>query len=405
MNKDYVKPDILVYRLAQTIGFITSTLLFRKKTLRNEIKGVKGAYVVIANHEAQLDAANLICATSRPMTFVASNSFYRSLSRPVHFLLKKLAVIPKQQFQTSLNEMKKIKAVTDSGNPLVIYPAGLMCEDGLSTPIPRGTYKFLKWLGVDVYAARTTGTYFAQPKWAKKTRPGRTYIDIYKLLSAEELESMSIEEIETTANTALMFDAYRDQEKYLCRYCNSDVIEGLENVLYMCPHCGKEFSVAVKNKTNIFCSECGFEEMSDKYSFLHLKSRIGKEMRYVSDWSREIFKKVKESIKNAPDTVLTLKTKIHIIDKARCKFCEVGSGILSLSEKLITLKGEINGEAVDLNAATASYPVLPFMPGRYIELQIKDKIYRCVPDDGRQVMKFINHLKAFYELKFSKKEQ
>ena len=399
MQKDYVKPNGAVYCLAQALGLFMSTFVFRKKTLRNEIKGVKGAYVVIANHEAQLDAANIICATRRRMTFVASNSFYESL--PVHGLLEKLAVIPKQQFQTSITEMKKIKAVTDSGNPLVIYPAGLMCEDGLSTPIPRGTYKFLKWLGVDVYAARTTGTYFAQPKWAKKMRPGRTYMDIYKLMSADEVKSLSLEDIEEKVNGALLFDAYREQEKYLCRYSQNENIEGLQNVLYMCPNCEKEFSVKVKDKSSIYCTECGYEEKSDGYAFLHLKGVIGKELRYVSDWSRQIFKKVKEDIRNAPDTVLAVKTKIHIIDHARHRFYEAGSGILSISQKIISLKGEINGASLDIAAATANYPTLPFGPGRYIELQIKDKIYRCVPEDGRQVMKFINHIKAFYELKFS----
>lgn len=28
-----------------------------------------------------------------------------------------------------------------------------MCEDGISTPIPAETFKFLKWLGVDVYVS------------------------------------------------------------------------------------------------------------------------------------------------------------------------------------------------------------------------------------------------------------
>jgi hypothetical protein len=51
--------------------------------------------------------------------------------------------------------MKKMKAVVEAGQPLAIYPAGLMCEDGLSTPIPKATYKFLKWMNVDVYMART----------------------------------------------------------------------------------------------------------------------------------------------------------------------------------------------------------------------------------------------------------
>ena len=79
-----------------------------------------------------------------------------------------MGVIPKQQFQTTVTDMKNMKAVVEAGQPLVIYPAGLMCEDGLSTPVPKATYKFLKWMNVDVYMARTEGSYFVMPKWSKK---------------------------------------------------------------------------------------------------------------------------------------------------------------------------------------------------------------------------------------------
>jgi len=144
----YTRPNLLLYRLAQAVSWFVAAFVFRRRVLRNEIKGKQGAYVVIANHQAAYDFVNLIGLTRRPMTFVISSSFYNSL--PIKGLLDKLGVIPKQQFQTSVQNMKKMKSVIAQGQPLVIYPAGLMCEDGLSTPIPAATYKFLKWLGADV---------------------------------------------------------------------------------------------------------------------------------------------------------------------------------------------------------------------------------------------------------------
>ena len=44
------KQSILVYRFVQAISIIVSKLIFRCKTLRNEIKGKEGPFVVIANH-------------------------------------------------------------------------------------------------------------------------------------------------------------------------------------------------------------------------------------------------------------------------------------------------------------------------------------------------------------------
>jgi len=93
---DYVKPNIFYYRIAQGASALVSSLIFRRKMLRNEIKGKKGAFVVIANHEAALDFVNLIGASSRPMSFVISKAFFSTL--PIRGFMEKMGVIPKQQF-------------------------------------------------------------------------------------------------------------------------------------------------------------------------------------------------------------------------------------------------------------------------------------------------------------------
>lgn len=402
MNKDlYVKPNMLAYRSAQALCFVLATFVFKRKFIRNEIKGVEDAYVVVANHQCSLDFVNLLNATKKPLTFVLSNSFFNSL--PVNGILKSLGVIPKQQFQTTVSDMKKMKAVIESGAGLVIYPAGLMCEDGVSTPIPEATYKFIKWLDADVYAAHTTGTYFCKPKWTTGIRSGRTYLDIYKLLTKEALEKMTVGEVRAIVEEALLFNAYEDQERLLIKYKNCDNIEGLENVLYQCPNCGKEFTVSVREKHKICCSACGYEERCDEYGFLHNDKGLGVEYRQVPDWSRHIYEELKAYISEHPDFSVSAPTKIHMIDYDKHKFMEVGEGTVSLCKDHFTLTGKINGEAVDCVIPSAKTPTLPFSPGRHIEIQNGQEIYRCVLDDGRLAMKFINTLKIFYELNSSKK--
>lgn len=392
----YTRPNLLLYRLAQVISWFVATFVFRRRVLRNEIKGEKGAYVVIANHQAAYDFVNLIGLSRRPMTFVISNSFYNSL--PIKGILDKLGVIPKQQFQTSVRDMKKMKWVIAQGQPLVIYPAGLMCEDGLSTPIPAATYKFLKWLGADVYVARTKGTYFAMPKWAKGMRPGRTQIDVYKLFSVEELDSMAVEQIRGIAEEALLFDAYREQDALRIRYRGNRNLEGLEHVLYQCPHCGTEFSMEVRGGAALHCTACGYEQTADEYAMLTNTGGVGDGVRYVSDWSRLICRRLKESVEQGGETELSCGTKVCMIDPRKQKFCEVGEGILTVSKSGVCLKGMINGERETISVPISAIPTLPFGPGKYLEVQRGDAIYRCLPNDGKLVMKMINLIKIFHEL-------
>lgn len=393
------KQNMFLYRITQIASVVASKIMFKKRILRNEIKNVKGPFVVIANHQSKLDFVNLIGATRQPMHFVVSDSFYNTL--PVKGIMNKIGVIPKQQFQTTLKDLMLMKSVIEEGRILVIYPAGLMSEDGLSTPIPEATYKFLQWLEADVYVAKTSGTYFAMPKWARKKRPGRTYLDIYKLFSKEKLHEMSINEIKDATDNALLFDAYREQENLLIKYKGNSNIEGLENVLYMCPNCKKEFTISVKDRTKICCSCCGFEQECDEFAFMHNSKGIGEEIRYVSDWSKIIYNELKEKIENDENVILSTGSTIQMIDPEKHKFVDVGNTALLLTRDGFKLYGFINGEEVRLTIPIKKFASLPFSPGKYIELQHGEVIYRCLLDDGKLAMKFINMVKIFYELNLS----
>jgi len=391
----YRRPSPLHYRIAQLVSWFVASFIFKRKILRNEIKDAQGPFVVIANHQAALDFVNLIGVRRRPMSFVLSWSFYSTL--PIKGFLDKMGVIPKQQFQTSVTDMKRMKAVIENGEALVIYPAGLMCEDGLSTPIPRATYKFLKWLGADVYVARSAGSYFVMPKWAKGLRPGRTELDIYKLFDSAELKSLSVEEIRRRSDEALLYDAYREQEAILCTYSGGDNIQGLEKVLYMCPHCGAEHSMEVRDRNTLFCTGCGYAQQSDVYGFLHKVSGHGEEIRYVSDWNRLILRRLAEKIEAGEDFV-SAPVRIKTVEPREHCFADAGEGVLSLDRDGFHVRAVIGGKVRNFDIPIVNIPTLPFSPGKYLELQLDREIFRCQPVDGRQVMKIINMLKILHTM-------
>ena len=399
----YRRPDLFCYRVAQTAAWALSSFVFRRKMLRNEIRRVKGPYVVIANHQCALDFVNLIGATRRPMHFVISNSFYSTL--PVKNIMDKIGVIPKQQFQTSVNDLKQIKAVIDAGEPVVIYPAGLMCEDGLSTPIPAATYKFLKWLGVDVYVARCQGSYFVMPKWTKGMRPGRTTMDIYQLFTKEELAELDLETIQQKTDQALLFDAYREQDANPQKYAKTNQILGLEHVLYQCPSCYQEFTMEVDGNDRICCKACGYAQRSDAWGFFHRDSDHGEEIRYVSDWSKWIYRRMQQRLEQGEEISLITETDIQMIDEQKHKFVSVGRGMLRLDQQEFCLSGTIGEEEICIQIPVGSVPTLPFKPGKYLEVQHGKQIYRCVLSDGRLVMKYINLVKILYTIRQSELEK
>lgn len=381
----YKMPEFLPYALAQAAAWLIAVFVFRRRVLRNEIRNIKGGFVVIANHECALDFVNLIGLTLRRMTFVLSLSFYSTL--PFKKIFDRLGVITKQQFQTELRDILRMKAVAAAGAPLVLYPAGLMCEDGVSTPVPRGTWSLFRMLDVDVYMARTTGTYHVMPKWSKKLRPGRTYMDVYRLFSREELHSLSDDEIRRRTDEALAFDAYEDQEKLKIAYRGCDNVEGLEHVVYQCPVCGRKYTIRAAGNT-LSCDSCGFTAKADRFGLLHSNET---DIRYISAWTSAILKKLKCELTD--ESSISLPCTVCTIDASRHCFQETGSGTVVLTAREISLKGSNNGGDLDICQSVSSFPTLPFSPGRYFEIQNGQEIYRCCPEEGKYVMEFINTLK------------
>lgn len=386
--------DMLRYRIAQGASWLVSRLIFRVKYKRNHLKYAKGPYVVIANHQAALDFVNLITATSRPMTFVISRSFFSTL--PIRGFIEKMGVIPKQQFQTTATDLKKMKREIDAGRSVAIYPAGLMCEDGLTTPIPTATYKLLKWLGVDVYMARTRGAYHVMPKWGKGFRPGRTYMDIYKLFDAKELAQMPLSIVRERTEEALEFDAYREQEKDRSRHMGQSV-QGLENVLYRCPHCAMAYTITTPDKQTFLCTACGFTAKSDPYGLLECPAEQETKVRYISDWSLQIQQQMERELRSGKLTRLSCATEILTVHPKKPKFQPTGSGTLTLENGILTLEGHNDGQPVSVRAEAAAFPILPFSPGKHLEVQDGNQIYRCRLSDGRQVMAFIHMLKLSHK--------
>lgn len=398
------KQNKVVYYFIRFLAWVVSKFVFKRKFLRNEIKGKKGPFVIIANHEAALDFVNLIGATRRPITFVISNSFYSTL--PCRPIVSRFGMLPKQQFQTSLKDICSMKSAIDNGKILAIYPAGLMSDDGNSTPIPVATYSFLKWIKADIYVARTVGTYFSMPKWRKGgLRRGRTYMDIYKLFDKDEIGEMDVELIRERTIEAIDFDAYDDQEKHLVKYKKSNNIEGLEDVLYMCPHCHKEFTVEVRDKSVIYCKECGYAQKADEYGFLHKISEVGEEIRHPSKWGVLIHNTLKSRIEAGIETEMSTKVTIHMIDKKTKKYAPCGEGELTLSKEHFSFVGKIREEDTELTIPIAPFASLPFKPGKYFEIQNGQDIFRCYPEDGRIVTKLVYMVQIYYDVHNKECEQ
>jgi 1-acyl-sn-glycerol-3-phosphate acyltransferase len=291
----YKKPNSFVYGLFYAICKVIGKLCFNLKILRNETKNVKEneSFVVLANHEASIDFIPVACAVRRKIHFVISNSFYETL--PIKSLMSACGVLPKNQFQTMVEDLKKMKLCIENGMPVAIFPAGLMTADGVTTPIPTSTGKSLKWFDKDVYIAKSVGSYLTCPKWSKKMRKGQITVDVYKFMSKEEIRETDEKEIQRRIEKELYFNAYENQLANPIKYKGGNDIRGFENVLYKCPNCKTEYSTVVEGKSLIKCTACKYQALADNYGFLN---KVGENevFKLPNKWFELIESELKEEI-------------------------------------------------------------------------------------------------------------
>lgn len=389
----YKKTSIVVYGVFRFFSGIISKYLYNPQVIRNEIKNIEGPFILIANHQSALDAMNIVIQYKGKLRIVFGNNYYYSLSKIVQKLADACGVIHKQQFQSQLSDLIKIKNVIRQGEALLIFPAGLMCEDGLSTPVPEATASFLNSLRADIYMARLTGTYFVMPKWSSKNRRGKTKIDIYKLLSSDELITRSESEIKEVLDEAMYFDAYKDQEQDQFTYKNGENAEGLENVVYHCPVCKNKYTIKA-DYNRLSCSACGFTQTMDNMGFLHCENSE-QEVRHVSEWAEWILRQRKLEI--GPDFSMTTAAKISVMDGKGKGFRVAGEGTVILNNTSVILDGVIDGIHQRIEKSVRNFPSLPFVPGKRFEIQHGNISYRCFPDNPETVMEWINTLKILHK--------
>lgn len=396
-KKSYREPNKFVVSIGKGISKFLCKYIYNVKIVGNELDDQAGRCVIIANHESVIDVLPTYAIVPPKTHFVISKAMMQTL--PIAPLIEMSGAISKNQFQTSALDMRRMKAVLDHDEPLLLFPAGLMTESGASTPIPLATAKVLKWFKSDVYVARLNGTYLTNPKWSNVKRKGEITIEIYKLASKEDFDIMTDEQAADLVTEHLSFDAYRHNDEKKVYYKNGDNVQGLEYVLYKCPCCHKEFTIYARGKNKLVCEECGYAVKSDNYGKLSLIGVGDPIFEYPSDWHAFIEESVYEFVKEHPNFYYETPAEIHAINEKKHKYEPVGRGTIGFDFDKFVMEGTMNGKPFVETISTQAFPILPFRPGAYFEIQHGEQIYRIIPDNPEIVMKWIFTLKATFRLK------
>ena len=243
----------------------------------------EGQIVMIANHASRVDYQFTAppCYPKKLNYVVGYNEFFRF---PTSWLLPTMQVIPKKNFTPDAHALRQILRVIAAGGNICLMPEGMSSITGMAQPVISGGAKLLKKLGVPVYYSKISGGYLTYTKHCLDQRKGRIDVVVDRMFTAEQLKTLSVEEIEDTMNRLLAHDDYMWNRQARVRFDGKgQMARRLDTLLYLCPKCGAKYEMDCEGNT-MTCRKCGNRiEMDETCQIRPVGDSVCPEL--VTDWT------------------------------------------------------------------------------------------------------------------------
>ena len=279
-----LRPVFLIQILIRILSmFDLIPVKFTYTTHGMEKVGKKEPCLILMNHSSfvDLEIASRIFFPRRYGIVTTSDSFVGPLMR---WLMPLLGCIPTQKFVSDVSLIRDMQyMLKEKQTSVLMYPEASYSFDGTATPLPRKMGILLKKLGVPVVTVITHGAFARQPLYNElKKRKVQISADVTCLFTAEDLKVMSVAELDARLDEMFSFDNFRWQQDNGVIIDEPYRADGLNRILYKCPHCSVEGKTEGTG-TTLICHHCGAEYELTELGFLQAKDPI---FTHIPDWYR-----------------------------------------------------------------------------------------------------------------------
>ena len=263
--------------------YVLCKMLLKGKQYKIEkinMEGLKPPYLILSNHQHFMDfkLAGIATYPHRVNNVVNLDGYYH-----MGWLMELIGAIATRKFSMDLHLIKSIKKVLKRGDVCCIYPEARYTPIGTTAMLPESLGKIVKMMKVPLVTTVHRGNYLYSPFWDfRRKRKVPFHTTLTQTLTAEQIEQMSVEEINEVIKKALEYDEYRYQKENGILITEPFRAEGLHKVLYQCPHCKTESKMDSKG-SEIFCTECGKRwNLNEDGSLSALEGET--EFSHIPDW-------------------------------------------------------------------------------------------------------------------------
>ena len=200
------------------------------KVEKINMEGLEPPYMILSNHMHFIDFELAAMATwPHPVSNVVSIDGYVIKG----FLLEWIGAIATRKFTTDIALVKSIRHVLKRGDVLAMYPEARYSPCGTTAFLPESLGKLVRMNKVPVVAVVHRGNHLRAPFWDfRKKRHLPLHTTFTKILSPEQIEKMTVAEINEAIRQALQYDDHRYQKENGILIKDEFRAEGLHKVLY-----------------------------------------------------------------------------------------------------------------------------------------------------------------------------
>ncbi|MDD6395359.1 MAG: 1-acyl-sn-glycerol-3-phosphate acyltransferase [Firmicutes bacterium] len=242
-------------------------------------------YLILGNHTSELDPLMVICSVPGVVHALASDHLFKHaiFDKFVRYIAEPIPIVRAQMDLASIKEALQAKK---DGGSILIFPEANCCFNAKTSHISHATAKLIRQFKIPVAIFNTKGGYLTHPRWANSWRRGKTTCELVKVIEADELAKMSVDEIYDAIGEALDFNDMEYQREQMVYYHGHDLLDGVERALYHCPKCYR-LNTLKSDGDYIGCTECGYRVKMNHYGFFEGDGVIFDSIDKWDDWQRE----------------------------------------------------------------------------------------------------------------------
>ena len=387
--------------IALLIGLLCKIALIGQKYKIDKINmdGLKPPFIMLSNHMYFIDFELSALGTfpHRVNNVVTIDGYYR---RP--WLMELIGAICTRKFTTDLHLIKSICKVLKRGDILSLYPEARYSPCGTTSYMPDSLGKLIKMNKVPVVAVVHHGNYLHSPFWNfRKKRKVPLHTTMTQILTAEQVCSMTADEINKAVRDALSYDEYKYQKDNKILITEDFRAEGMHKILYQCPHCLTESKMA-SSGTEIYCTEC--KKRWNLNEDGTLKATHGEtEFSHVPDWFEWEREQVKKQIEAGE---YFFEDNVDVYSLPRCwRFIHLGNAKLTHDPKNgFTLTGSYNGQEYKIsrppfssNSLHIEYDYCYLRPEDCVDISTENDSFYCYPTKQNVVTKLAFATEIIYK--------